>query len=90
MAGVTVSLLLIVGATIGIIVVVCLWRRYEQLSVCVDATVYVLCVYRKRSSFKDLFPTGHFKVLSKRQTMPDSKDMSLDQISSEPTVWTCC
>ena len=45
---------------------------------------------RKISSFKDLFPTGHFKVLSKRQTMPDSKDMYLDQISSEPTVWACC
>ena len=44
MAGVIVSLLLIVGATVGIIVVVCLWRRYEQLSVCVDATVYVLYV----------------------------------------------
>ena len=87
MAGVIVSLLLIVGATVGIIVVVCLWRRYEQFSVCVRMP---LCVCRKRSSFKDLFPTGHFKVLSKRQSMPDSKDMSLDQISSEPTVWARC
>ena len=48
------------------------------------------CMCRKRSSFKDLFPTGHFKVLSKRQSMPDSKDMSLDQLSSEATVWAYC
>ena len=58
--------------------------------VCVRMPVCVCCMCRKRSSFKDLFPTGHFKVLSKRQSMPDSKDMSLDQISSEPTVWACC
>ena len=43
----------------------------------------MLCGHRKKST---LFPVGHFRVLYKQSTMPDSKDMSMDQISSEPTI----
>ena len=43
------------------------------------------CVLCHRKKFTP-FPVGHIRVLSKQSAMPDSKDMSLDQISSEPTL----
>ena len=49
-----------------------------------SACLFLLC--RKESTIKDLFPTGHFKVVHKQGASPHAQDISLDQLSSEPRL----
>ena len=88
-AGVVISLLVIITATLGIIALIWLLRRctrmhWECLYILVNHHVCVLC--RKKATIKDLFPTGHFKVAHKQGASPHAQDISLDQLSSEPRL----
>ena len=85
-AGVMVSVLLLIGATLGIIAAIWLMRRCR----CALGMFFIptlLCVLcRKKSTMKGLFSISHFKVTRKQSTLPhsrDTRDISLEQLSSE-------
>ena len=90
-AGVIVSLLFVIGATLCIIAVIWLMRRLISVYACalgmffiIIIVVCVLC--RKKSIMKGLFSMGYFKVTRKQSTLPhsrDTQDISLEQLSSE-------
>ena len=85
MAGVIVSVLFFIGATLGIIAAIWLMRRCRcALGIFFIPTLLcVLC--RKKSTMKGLFSMGHFKVMCKQSTLPHSRgqDISLEKLSSE-------
>ena len=94
-AGVIVSLLFIIGATLCIIAAIWLMRRWISVYACAPGMFFhnytMLCVLcRKKSTLKGLFSMGHFKVTHKRRTSPhsrDAQDISLNQLSSESILY---